>query len=366
LAPTIRTSIDAVMRTGRKQLGAHSPRRKEALDMVARISGARAHRSIEVFAATLIAGLLVAPFALSDDDLSVTLLGTGSPIPSPERFGNSTLIEAGGQRLVFDVGRGAAIRLWQKQVSLGSITAHFLTHLHSDHVNGLSDLWLSGWIQTPFGGRRSPFVIYGPRGTEKMMGHLWQAFAEDRRIRLEDEQNPLSGIRIDAHDVSPGPVYQNNGVVVVAFAVDHGERVKPTYGYKITYRNHTVVISGDTRYSAAVEKAAAEADLLIHEVAMIPKELFDKYPAYRSIYAHHISPEEAGKLFAATRPKLAVFSHVVLSGLPKEGIAFPTPEQVLAATRTTYAGPVAVGSDLMTLKIGDGGVAIVPPPKAVK
>ncbi len=75
--------------------------------------------------------LLLPAFALYANDFIVTLLGTGSPIPSLERLGNSTLIEVGGQRLVFDMGRGVTIRLWQKQIPLGSIDAHFLTHLHS-------------------------------------------------------------------------------------------------------------------------------------------------------------------------------------------------------------------------------------------
>ena len=111
--------------------------------------------------------LAVPALAQSADDFTVTLLGTGSPIPAPDRFGPSNLVEVGGQRLVFDLGRGCSIRLWQKQIPLGSIDAHFLTHLHSDHVNGLSDLWLSGWIQTAFGGRKKPFTIYGPPGTER-------------------------------------------------------------------------------------------------------------------------------------------------------------------------------------------------------
>jgi ribonuclease Z len=305
----------------------------------------------------------VAAPALSADDFLVTLLGTGMPVPSPDRFGNSTLIEAGGQRLVFDMGRGVTIRLWQKQIPLGSIDAHFLTHLHSDHINGLSDLWLSGWIQTAFGGRKKPFTIYGPAGTEKMMAHLWEAFSEDRRIRLEDEKNPLAGIQVDAHDFKPGVVYEKNGVVVTTFEVDHGDLVKPCYGFKITYRNHSVVISGDTRYSANVEKAARGVDLLIHEVAMIPEKLFAQYPVYKAIYEHHISPELAGKLFTASRPKLAVYTHLVLSGLPKAGIPFPTPEELLAATRKTYDGRVVVGADLMGFKIDDSGISIIEPPR---
>jgi len=294
-----------------------------------------------------------------DGSMMVTLLGTGSPIPSADRFGNSTLVEAAGLRLVFDIGRGAPIRLWQKQIPLGSINVHFLTHLHSDHVNGLPDLWLSGWIQTPFGSRKTPFVIYGPAGTEGLMASLWEAFAEDRRIRLADEMNPLAGIEIEAHDVGAGLVYCQNGVSVSTFDVDHGDLVKPARGYKITYGSHALVISGDTRYSANVEEAARDADLLIHEVAMIPAALIDKYPAYQAILAHHISPEDAGKLFAAAKPKLAVYSHIVLSGLPSEGIPFPTPADVLAATRTTYAGPVIVGSDLMAFRIAADGVSMV-------
>ncbi|HXU62187.1 MAG TPA: MBL fold metallo-hydrolase [Polyangia bacterium] len=302
---------------------------------------------------------LVSGMDAGDGTMTVTLLGTGSPIPAADRFGNSTLVEAAGLRLVFDFGRGAPIRLWQKQIPLGSINAHFLTHLHSDHVNGLPDLWLSGWIQTPFGSRKTPFVIYGPSGTEAMMGSLWDAFSEDRRIRLADEMNPIEGIEYEAHDIDPGLVFCENGLVVSTFDVDHGDLVKPARGYKITYAGHTVVISGDTRYSTNVEQAAQNADLLIHEVAMIPTALIDKYPAYQAILAHHISPEDAGRLFAAAQPKLAVYSHIVLSGLPSEGIPFPTPADLLAATRTTYSGPVIVGADLMAFRIDSSGVAMV-------
>jgi len=290
--------------------------------------------------------------------MTVTLLGTGSPIPSADRYGNSTLVEVPGLRLVFDLGRGAPIRLWQKEIPLGTINAHFLTHLHSDHINGLPDLWMSGWIQVPFGSRKTPFVIYGPSGTEQMMAKLWDAFSEDRRFRLADE-TPIEGIQIEAHDVGPGLVFCQAGVSVWTFDVDHGDLVKPAHGFKISYAGHTVVISGDTRYSANVEQAATGADLLIHEVAMIPQALLDKYPVYQAILAHHISPEDAGRLFATARPKLAAYSHIVLQGLPSEGIPFPTSADLLAATRTTYDGPIVVGSDLMTFKIDDSGVSMI-------
>jgi len=303
----------------------------------------------------------------SAGDFLVTLLGTGTPAPDPKRFGPSTLVEVGGQRLLFDMGRGVTIRLWQKGIPFGTIDAHFLTHLHSYHVNGLPDLWLTGWIQTPYGLRNKPFLVYGPPGTQRMMSALWDAFSEDRRIRIEDEHFPLSGIQFNAYDiVNPGSgifVYEKNGVVVTAFEVDHGEHVKPAYGYKVTFGGRSVVISGDTRYHINVERNAKGLDLLIHEVAMIPSELIEKLPVYKAVIEHHITPEEAGKLFASARPKLAVYTHIILRGDQKLGIKAPTVADLLNATAKAYDGRVIVGEDLMSFKIEESGITVIEPPK---
>src|SRR5262245_249422 len=100
--------------------------------------------------------------ANAQSPFKVTLLGTGSPVPSVERFGPSILVEAGGQKLLFDCGRGASQRLWQLKIPLGKIDALFLTHLHSDHVVGIPDLWLTGWIPAVYGRRAVPFQVLGP------------------------------------------------------------------------------------------------------------------------------------------------------------------------------------------------------------
>ena len=272
------------------------------------------------------------------EEIKVHLLGTGSPVPSIDRFSMSTLVEAGGQRLLFDMGRGVTIRLWQLQIPLGSVDAHFITHMHSDHLSGLSDLWLTGWLQSPYARRNKPMVIYGPRGTEAMMRNLRQAFAEDIRIRTEDEHFPEAGIASDAHDVQPGVVYEKDGVRVLAFDVNHGEHIKPSFGYKITYKGRSVVLSGDTKYDPAVEREATGVDLLVHEVALITPRLLASAPSYKEVQEHHTSPEEAGRLFSNAKPRMAVYSHLVLPADPKAGIAAPTPEDVIAETRKTYSG----------------------------
>jgi ribonuclease Z len=282
----------------------------------------------------------------AEGDFRVTLLGTGTPVPSPERFGPATLIEAGNQKLVFDFGRGVTIRLAQLKIPFGAIDAHFLTHFHSDHLNGLSDLWLTGWLRPPYARRSTPMVIYGPPGLAGLTKGLTEAFSRDIEIRGEDEKNPPDGIAFDVHEVKPGLAYEKDGLKVTAFKNDHGELVTPSYGYKIEYQGHSAVLSGDTRYSAEVVKQATGADVLVHCVTVIPDELMKKFPVYERILKHLSSPEAAGKVFSEARPKLAVYSHIGLNG-------GATPADLIARTRKVYGGPLEVGRDLMTITVGD-------------
>jgi ribonuclease Z len=306
--------------------------------------------------ARIVAALTVIPLAgpiavhaQTQPDIRVTLLGTGTPVPIIDRFGPSTLIEAGSEKLVFDCGRGCPIRLQQKGVRLGEVKL-FVTHLHSDHVNGIVDLWLTGWLAPPCCRRTTPFVMIGPEGTKNMAVHLEAAFMPDIRIRMADEKLPREGVRFDAKDITPGIVYEANGVTVTAFEVDHGDEIKPAYGYRINYRDRSVVLSGDTRFSQNVVKFATGADLLIHEVSMAKPEVAQTEAAKR-ILAHHTSPQEAGRVFSSAKPRLAVYAHISAAG--GAGPTAPQPADYIAATRETYSGPLEFGEDLMTINIGD-------------
>ena len=287
---------------------------------------------------------------LQAQDLKVTLLGTGSPIPVIDRFGPSTLVEAGSEKLLIDCGRGASLRLWQLHVPLGAITAVFLTHLHSDHVVGIPDLWLTGWLPPPFAHRTGPFQIWGPVGTKEMMANFRHAFATDIRFRMADGIPPR-GIAILAHEVIQGVVYEKNGLTVTAFEVDHAT-ARPAFGYRIDYGGHSVALSGDTRFSENLIRFSKGTDLLIHEVAWARPQLLSKSEAARIIIGLHTTPEEAGTVFARVKPRLAVYSHVVLV-TTDPAFTEPTSADVLKLTRRTYDGPLEMGEDLMTIKIGD-------------
>jgi ribonuclease Z len=288
----------------------------------------------------------------AESDFKVTLLGTGSPIPRADRFGPSTLVEAGDQKLLFDAGRGVPIRLQQFNVPLGKINVLFITHYHSDHTSGIADVWLTGWLSSPYARRTTPFRVIGPVGAKALMSNLEKAYALDIKIRLEDQKLPPEGIATVVEEFDKdGVVYDKNGVKVIAFAVEHGAAIKPAVGYRIEYKGRSVVISGDTRYDQNVIKYGTGADVIIHEVASAKPELLATSIPVQRIIAHHTTPREAGMVFSQTKPKMAIYTHISLQGGDK--IPEPTIDEVIAETRQTYSGPLVVGEDLMSFEIGD-------------
>jgi ribonuclease Z len=216
------------------------------------------------------------------------------------------------------------------------VTKLFLTHLHSDHVIGIPDLMLTPWAAAPE--RKVPLEVWGPDGTRDMMRHLEEAFAFDIHMRRDvDESFSPDGIRMVAHDIHVGKVYEKNGVTVTAFLVSHG-LVKPSYGYRVG----SVALSGDTSPSDNLVAACKGVDVLIHE-AIDPDVLRRLVPdksRMDAIVARHTTPEQAARIFSRVSPRLAVFSHS------------PGTAAIVEQTRRSYAGRVEMGDDLMVIDIG--------------
>jgi ribonuclease Z len=291
------------------------------------------------------AALDVAP-----SDLVLTFLGTGSPRPSELRYGPSILVEAGDTRLLIDSSWGLRERLLQVG-SFDLITGldHvLLTHLHFDHTVGLSDLWLTGWLY----GRRVPLRVDGPAGTEAMVDALKASFDWDVEYRTVVGV-PAAGSDIIATDVAPGVIYEQGDIRITAFTVEHMpidietrellDFPGQTYGYLIDYGEHSAVFSGDTRPSANVVSQATGADVLVHEVQVPSPGASDEAQLANVSLSVHSTPSQVGAVFQASRPRLAVYSHII----PPE-----TTARDLAA-QTPYEGLMTVAHDLMMIIIGD-------------
>lgn len=291
--------------------------------------------------------LSIALPAFAQEPLHITLLGTGNPRPSMERFGPSILVEAGETDLLIDVGRGAIQRMFQIGAAqqIRDIDLVLFTHLHSDHVSGFPDFWLSGWIF----GRDRPLAIMGPPGTKSMTEHLDQAFAFDQRVRSLDDRFAAAGIELDTNDVEPSVIYENDGVKVTVFEVDHGNGIVPAYGYRVDYGPYSAAFSGDMKYDERIIEHAKGVDVLVMEVISAEVEMrraaVRGQAAVERVLMQHIGEEQAGTIFARVKPRLAVYTHIVPSPA--------TAEDLIPPTRRTYDGPLAVGYDLMKVTIGE-------------
>jgi ribonuclease BN (tRNA processing enzyme) len=275
------------------------------------------------------------------DSTQVITLGTGMPFPDPKAQGPATAVTVGDRIFLFDAGPGAERQLTAAGLPVrgGPVTALFLTHLHSDHTLGLPDLIFTSWVM----GRRTPLRIFGPDGTRAMTDHILAAWAEDIAIRTDGHERAApGGYKVAVTEIRGGVVYDSAGVRITAIPVLHGTW-KQAFGYRIDAPGKVIVISGDTRPSPALERAAAGADILIHEVypsvrlKVEPRPGGDSWPGYMRSF--HTSDQELGALAARARPKLLVLYHVVRMG--------GTDEELLAGVKAGgFSGRTVVAHDL--------------------
>ena len=176
-----------------------------------------------------------------------------------------------------------------------------------------------------------------------MMEHLPLAFHVDIRVR-QKHYGP-DGVKLDAHEIRQGVVFERDGIKVSAFEVDHGGEELPAFGYRIDYQGRSAVLSGDTTFNENLIHHAQGADVLVHEVTALAGSAAEDPKQLKRIGANHTTPEQAGEVFARVRPKLAVYNHLLLFGSAR-------PEDLIPATRKKYDGPVIVGEDLLQIDLG--------------
>jgi ribonuclease BN (tRNA processing enzyme) len=280
----------------------------------------------------------------SSKDIEIVFLGTGTPVPDANRQGPSLAIVANGKAYLVDAGSGVvrqANSAFQRGIPAlrpGELDIAFLTHLHSDHTLGLPDLIFTPWIAE----RTKPLRLYGPEGTKEMAAHILEAFKEDIQVRTTGlEGGNATGYKVEAHDVQPGIVYQDENVSVKAFLVKHGSW-KEALGYRFDAGGKSIVVSGDTSPAESVVEACAGCDALVHEVyagsgPLKPSQ--DVVQSMKYMSAFHTSADELGEIAAKAKPKMLILTHWMLLGNAK-------PEDLIREIRQKYSGPIVIARDL--------------------
>jgi len=296
------------------------------------------------------------PLATLPDGLHVGLCGAGSPFPDDKRSGPCTAVVAGRRLFIFDAGSGAGRNIARMRLNAGQIEALFLTHYHSDHIDGLGELMLQRWIQRT---SEAPLPIHGPAGLVQVLQGFMAAYSLDKGYRSShhgESVAPPAGfggtaLPFELPAATGRKVLINEpDLEIVAFAVDHGP-VHPAVGYRIRYKDRSLVISGDTKKSAAVARESQGVDLLLHE-ALSPQLLGILEQGFsqagrqnlakimHDVLNYHTTPEEAAEIAQAAGVKALVFNHIV-PPLPLSGLD----PVFLQRAGQLYSGPLHIGVD---------------------
>jgi ribonuclease Z len=284
--------------------------------------------------------LLSMGYAQQAPVMQLVILGTGYPYPSAERAGPSCAVVVGKRVFIVDAGRGTSMRLAAMGNPWRFIEAAFITHLHSDHIDGLPDLFHNTWEF----GSGTPFKLFGPEGTRGIADGILQFYGPDIHIRRDlTEKLPPEGAKISAQEIKEGVVYEVPGEVkVTAFLVDHPP-VVPAFGYRFDAGNQSIVISGDTRPSPNLIRFAANADILVHEAyagaSPSPADAKGRW----TIQAYHTSAREAGEVAQKAKVKILVMTHLIPANATERDFS--------DEAKKVFDGKIIVGRDLMRINI---------------
>ncbi len=304
------------------------------------------------------------------DGLHVFVCGSGSPMPDPSRAGPCVGVLAGRHALLFDAGSGGPRRLQRMGFPVGRLEKLYLTHLHSDHFDGLGELMLQAWVG---GSRTTPLPIAGPEGVGEVVGGFNMAYRIDSTYRTAHHGSAVAkpagfGGAAEVIPLPTGPgktavLLDEGDLKITVIAVDHAP-VSPSFGYRIDYKDRSVVLSGDTVYSADLVAASKDVDLMLHE-ALKPEMVIEvrdaasnsKQPHIAKVMGdildYHASPEDAARAASEAGARMLVLYHIVP----------PLPSSFLDAAflgdaPKLFSGPIKVAEDGLLISMPAGGSGI--------
>ncbi len=283
--------------------------------------------------------------------MKITLLGTGNPAPSLKRMGPGYMVEVGQDVIVFDHGPGSHHRLLQTGKKATDVTHAFFTHLHYDHFVDFPRLVLTRWDHGA--GHVPELKVYGPPPLARLVDRLVGpdgAFGPDIAARVtwdaslhvfrnrggkEPRRPPAPEVR----EIGKGELVETGHWRVSAVEVPHAQPSLTCLALRLDTDRGSMVYTGDTGPSKALEKLAEGCDVLIHMCAYMSGTVDNQ--ATQLGTSGHL---EAARTAAASRARRLVCSHIY-DQFDRPGVR----EKVIAEMARVYDGIIVFGEDLMAL-----------------
>jgi ribonuclease Z len=275
--------------------------------------------------------------------MQLIILGSGSPLPDPERAGPSTLVRTSAGDFLFDCGRGVLMRAAAAGSGAGAFRALCLTHLHSDHITDLNDIYTMRWAMSL---QPNPLTVFGPPGTAALLQATEAMLEPDIGYRLAHHDDLQWRPTATVTEVENGLVFEEGAVRITAAPTDHAP-VRPTVGYRVDDGAHSVVIAGDTVPCAGLDTLSAGADVLVHTV--VRRDLIEAFglPRLMDVLDYHSSVPDAAQTASRNGVGTLLLTHLVPAPAPG------TEPEWLAQAQAHFDGPVVLATDLLTMDLGD-------------
>jgi len=305
-------------------------------------------------------------------ELSVMVLGSGGPVAmSYGRASAGYLVFTDGKpRILMDLGGGSLKSLAQTDVNIKDTDIFLLSHLHADHTGDLTPTIKTLYASSTLAGtqRTAPIHIYGPdkngipfpgttiaqypstttyvhdhyampAGSERYLNHFFPTGTNQGASKFSYEVSDLNS-KVAAAKVET-VLSTHDGLVVKAIAVDHGSA--PAVAFRIEYKGHSVVYSGDTGSNGPnMVTLSQNADMLIYDTSIM-----DDLPPIPILHIRHTSPTRLGEVAAVANVKLLILSHI-------SQITEPRIDKVKQIIRAQgYRGKIKVAADLKVYNLGD-------------
>lgn len=249
--------------------------------------------------------------------MRLTVLGSGTCVPSLQRGASGILLQAGGKNIVVDMGLGTLHKLLQLGITYSDIDLLCLTHIHPDHVSELIPFLFAckyGEVK-----RERDLILVGGEGFNAFLQSLstvFQHWLTPDQFRLETKELPSGSFSMKEIKIETGPVKHS----------------KESVAYRITSEGKSVVVSGDTGYCPEIVNFSKGADLLVLECSSPKKYEVDT----------HLNPSSAGKIAVESGCRKLLLTHF-----------YPVCESVDLASecREVYQGELLLAQDLMELEV---------------
>lgn len=273
--------------------------------------------------------------------MKITLLGTGSPIPDPNRAGPSSLVASENTTVLVDAGRACVQRLVGAGVFPAFLNAVVLTHLHSDHICDLNDVITTHWVMS---GPGAALPIYGPPGTARMVAATLEMLRDDVGYRLAHHDDLNDAPNVPVTEVLPGDTFQVGALSFLVGATDH-RPVDPSVGFRISDGTHSVVMAGDGVPASTLDELLVGADAYVQTV--VRDDLVQAIPNARlqDILDYHSSVTQAAETAARAGVAHLVLTHYVPAPFPG------TEMEWASGAREHFSGNIVAGPDLTTLEL---------------